>query len=41
VLLASDPDLSWAVSKAIMIVASAFVSVMGLAWIAFKRASLR
>ena len=35
-VIVSDPELSWAVNKALFIVASGFVAVMYLVWIAFK-----
>ena len=29
----SDPDMSWAVSKALLIVTCTFATIVGLAWI--------
>jgi hypothetical protein len=40
-LIVSDPELSWAVTKALFIVVSGFVAVMCLVWIAFKDVVLR
>jgi|1186.fasta_scaffold353701_2 hypothetical protein len=33
-MVASDPDLSWAMYKALLIVAATFFSVGSLAWLA-------
>ena len=40
-VIVSDPELSWAVTKAWFIVVSGFVTVMCLVWVAFKDVVLR
>lgn len=39
--VAYDPDLSWAITKALMIVCSGFASIVCLTWIAIKKTSLK
>ena len=37
-VVVSDPDLSWAVTKAVLVVVSAFASVLCLAWTGGRKA---